>query len=908
MKSFLRIVGIVVASVVVLVLAGAAAFYGYVQFNSWHRAKTRRASPDSVENSNDPSVLLKEAIRLYWLNNGPKAAPLFTKAEKLYADRGDTRNQIYAGIGRVRSEAETMSFVDVSRFLGEQLEKPIVQNDLELKSFCLAAKGYTDIEIDYQASKRDWLEAQKIAEGIGDRQLKTRASGELGLIAFLEGNPGHAAQLLGGALLSTMANGDTGGEVRFLELLGNGFEEVNRHSEALKFFERAIRIAEANQDSGLPFMGYEGKAQALSALGRADEAKRVLEDALAKARSKGKRGHEAQLLILLGKLTERRGDKQQAVSYLEDAGQFAAGVRFYRMEADAMFELAALYRDQGDLATAEARATQGLTASQKVGDRYYVPRNLTILADLKSRQGHTAEATALYEHAEDVIDSMLLAVNEPYWNSSFAASLSQTYLQHFELAARKKDTSTAFGVLERVRGRTIASVLEDRNAVPKSESRDTTALEAEVASVQAKLMQTEKPTEREQLLDILVEDERRLGLAWTADDSRRRKFLVKPVALAKLRQDLKPDELLLEYVLDEPNSLCLSISRQSARVQQLPAGREQIESLVQKFSDEIRSKSSALEASKQLYALLLKPVAEIATATRIIIVPDGLLHLVPFDTLRDSDGQFLLRSHVISYVPSGTILDVFRDTATRAVARRPFLGVGDVAYENQGGVGRKLGTPHTLHGRIERGLANLSGIRLHDLPQTREEVEAIGRIVGKDAEILLSAKATESGFKREPLRDFRVLHLAVHGFADTQYPERSALVLGADPASSEDGLLQVREIIRLTLNAELTTLSACDSGVGKLQGQEGITNLVEAFLLAGSKSVVASLWSADDTFASALMERFYQHLAEGKDKSSALRDAKLDLLNQYGEQVSPFYWGAFVIAGDGSTPVELREP
>jgi len=98
------------------------------------------------------------------------------------------------------------------------------------------------------------------------------------------------------------------------------------------------------------------------------------------------------------------------------------------------------------------------------------------------------------------------------------------------------------------------------------------------------------------------------------------------------------------------------------------------------------------------------------------------------------------------------------------------------------------------------------------------------------------------------------LHLAVHGFADTQYPERSALVLGADPKSGDDGLLQVREIIRLRLNAELTTLSACDTGVGKLQGQEGISNLVKAFLVAGSKSVVASLWSADDTSASAITQ------------------------------------------------------
>jgi CHAT domain-containing protein len=95
--------------------------------------------------------------------------------------------------------------------------------------------------------------------------------------------------------------------------------------------------------------------------------------------------------------------------------------------------------------------------------------------------------------------------------------------------------------------------------------------------------------------------------------------------------------------------------------------------------------------------------------------------------------------------------------------------------------------------------------------------------------------------------------------------------------------------------------------VGKLQGQEGVSSLVEAFLAAGSKSVVASLWSADDTFASALMDRFYLRLGRGEDTGSALRDAKLDLLAKYGEQVSPFYWAAFVAVGETSAPIGIKQ-
>jgi CHAT domain-containing protein len=895
-----------------LVLLGLLAFFNYlsigihpIQTADKHIGQPAESSDDGL--STDPQELLDEADRLFWLNNGPKAATFYAKAERLFAAKGDGRNELYAKVGRLRSEAETMSFVDLSRILNEQLQNPLVQNDSKLRLWCLIAKGYTDIEIDYRAAKSDWLEAQDIAKRLGEQRWVTRASGELGLIAFLEGNPGTAARLLGGALLSTMATGDTGGQVRFLELLGNGFEEVNRHAEALNFFARAIKLAEAVPDCGVPFMGYEGKAQALVALGRTEEAKAVLQGALTKARAQEKRGHEAQLLILLGKVDAQTGNREQALTYLEDAGQFATRFGYYRMEADAMFELATLYRDGGDLAMADARATQGLTASQQVGDRYYVPRDLTMLADLKTRRGRFAEASALYEEAEDVIEGMLISADEPYWNSSAAAAMSQTYLEHFELLTKTGDTPGAFTVLERVRGRTLAAALKGRKEQPSAESKQAVTLESDVAGLQVRVMQTGSAPEREQLLDNISEDERRLGLAWTEEDSRNQHLPLQPTPLTKVESDLHPDEALLEYVLDEPTSFCISVTRQGARVQTLPMGRKELEKLVQQFDDEVRAEGAGIEISTRLFQVLIAPIPEAKTTTKFIIAPDGILNLLPFEALRDNQGEYLLKSRVISYVPSGTVLDVLRGASKNEKAPLPFLGVADVAYENQGGAGRMMPTPGTIRGRLLRGMADLFGIQLHDLPGTRKEVEHIGKIVGPGAVILLGKDATETAFKRQPLYQFRVLHLAVHGFADAQYPERSALVLGTDRGSGDDGLLQVREITRLRLNAELTTLSSCDTGVGKLQGQEGVSNLVEAFLVAGSRSVVASLWSTEDTFTSVLMDRFYERLDQGEDTRSALRDAKLELLAKYGDHLSPFYWAAFIPVGDASSPVGIRQ-
>jgi CHAT domain-containing protein len=182
-------------------------------------------------------------------------------------------------------------------------------------------------------------------------------------------------------------------------------------------------------------------------------------------------------------------------------------------------------------------------------------------------------------------------------------------------------------------------------------------------------------------------------------------------------------------------------------------------------------------------------------------------------------------------------------------------------------------------------------------------VTSIDGVIKGSRRLLLGRIATEGAFKALPLADFGVIHLAVHGVGSTQFPDRAALVLGSSADSADDGLLQVREIRDLALNADLVTLSACDTGNGRLLGEEGIASLERAFLLAGARSVIASLWTADDTYTIALMKRLYQHLVDGDDKGAALRAAKLDLLEQFGDQALPIYWAGFTLVGDSSTPI-----
>src|SRR5438552_5163528 len=196
-------------------------------------------------------------------------------------------------------------------------------------------------------------------------------------------------------------------------------------------------------------------------------------------------------------------------------------------------------------------------------------------------------------------------------------------------------------------------------------------------------------------------------------------------------------------------------------------------------------------------------------------------------------------------------------------------------------------------------LFELKAPNLTELPGSGEEVVTAARILKGDTQLLLAKNATESAFKSLPVSDFRIIHFSVHGIADPAFPDRAALVLGSAPTSGEDGLLQVREIRDLSLRADLVILSACESGKGKLLGEEGIASLERAFLLAGARSVLASLWTADDTYTVGLMRRFYEHLINGLDNGAALRQAKLDLLQEFMDQALPLYWAGFTLVGDG---------
>jgi CHAT domain-containing protein len=371
-----------------------------------------------------------------------------------------------------------------------------------------------------------------------------------------------------------------------------------------------------------------------------------------------------------------------------------------------------------------------------------------------------------------------------------------------------------------------------------------------------------------------------------------------PVPLRTLQHDLGPEEVVLEYVLSEPQSYCLAITQREVSLSKL-AGSQQIKKLVTDYRNSIGRRDEHHVLSRGLASALLKPIKEYARSPEVVIVPDGVLNLIAFEGLWSEDEGYALSRHSFTIVPSGTVLHLLRSQHAK-LTRLAFLGV---SASEPAGSGKKPAFRSGLG--IFRELLDIRRSELAALPSTETEVKSIAKLVGTGGRLLVRDQATESAFKREPLGEMRIIHLALHGFADSTFPDRSALVFSAGGRPQEDGLLQAREIRKLPINAELVTLSACDAGIGRIEGEEGVSSLVEAFLNAGARSVVASLWPAEDTYTKGLMEAFYRHLAHGETKKEALRQAKMDMLHEFGDAVPPLYWAGFVLVGDGNGRVGL---
>ncbi|HKE29316.1 MAG TPA: CHAT domain-containing protein [Bryobacteraceae bacterium] len=861
----------------------------FILFPIWFFLATAR--PQSpAQDEVTAKAKLEHALHLADLYNWDDARDDFATAENLFQAQGDERNALYAKLGRIRATVDQRALATTATWLGAELQKePFLRADKRLRLFCLIVKGDIDGEIDAGAMREDWEQVQDLASQLGDKKWQYRALAELGIAAFYNGDLATAGKNVATALAAATQAGDVGAQVIFLTALGIGMRESHMNQEALSYFDRALKVAAGIEDIPYPFFPKEALLENLVDLKRDAEATRLADEILMQAQRRHHPQAQAIVMTLKAHIAVAHGDAENALRILQEAMDLSSSGGFVRDLADAQALASDVYRNRGDLARATEFASLAANSTQESGDAWSVPRRLEMVALLDIKQGKYHEADAIFDRASAFVDALVGNYSSVLQKTAIIKASSDLYSQHFALVADQlNDPAKAYSVVEQVRGRVTTDLLM-AGAITSPEAKND---QRAISELRLKLAAARSTAEVQRIRDQIFRVEQSQWI--TPEISILKARSHEPITIGQVQKTIGSSAAILEYVLTDPKSYCLVISNSGAHIVPL-APKQVIDGLVASYLKSVKAKTPANAEARRLYDVLLAPLAAAGQKENFIIVRDASLFLIPFDALIDKSGHLVAETHTVIYEPSATSFYLLRSQTRPNTSDRGLLAVGGVSYN-----------PAQLkEAGVTRGYAPGS---LTELPASKDEVIAAEAAVHSPGDVvLIGPRATEAAFKSAANAQFDIIHLAVHGYASTTERDRSALVLLSDPGAGEDGFLQASEIVQLHLNAELVVLSACDTAVGPLEGEEGISTLSRAFLLAGARTVVSTLWAIDDTFSLFLMKRFYQHIGAHEPPSIALAAAKRDMLRKYGAAAVPYYWAAYTVEGAASLGASNHE-
>jgi CHAT domain-containing protein len=388
-----------------------------------------------------------------------------------------------------------------------------------------------------------------------------------------------------------------------------------------------------------------------------------------------------------------------------------------------------------------------------------------------------------------------------------------------------------------------------------------------------------------------------------------------PLTLAELqRQVLDPDTALLRFALGTPRSYLWLVTRDSMRTVTLPE-RSVIDRAARRVHELIglpprtgADDQQPLQAAvRELSALLLAPLGSRPAAQRLLIVPEGSLQLIPFVVLPEPGGESpLIRRYEIVTLPSATTLAVLRrQVAGRPPAVRPLAVVADPVYDPRDPrIGQRASTGQGALSRSARpALGEGEGFSLERLRFSQLEATSIAGLVSSSSTLMATGfAASRDTVLSAAMRDFRILHLAVHALLDDDHPEVSGIALSLfdEQGRTQDGFLRVHEIREhLALRSDLVVVSACETALGRDVPGEGLMGLARAFFTAGAARVVATVFSVSDAATAQLMREFYRGMfgPARLSPAAALRQAQLRMLDEPRWR-HPFYWSGFVLLGE----------
>jgi CHAT domain-containing protein/Tfp pilus assembly protein PilF len=644
----------------------------------------------------------------------------------------------------------------------------------------------------------------------------------------------------------------------------------------------------------------------------------------------------ADTIFELGVMDELRGNLTKAEEYYSKALEVNKKLAPESITiANCLLPLGNLAFKEGKLVKAEEYYREALPLWQRLApEREEYGDTLAALATVMVRRGQFDQATPLFEQALTVQEKQMSHFGgEEEGRSSFRALHASNYQSYVDLLVQQKQTERAFQVLERSRARTLLEVLGSHRAnVTKamtSEERETEAkLQTQLASLNRQLQaERSSPKPDATRLAALSSDLQKAQLRYSDfqaslyvahPELQAQRGQIQPVSLDEAA-GLLPDKrcAFLEFMVAEDKTYLFVLTQSSGRNASKPElntysidiKSKDLEQEAEQFRRQLAERNLRFgEAARRLYGLLVRPAqARLAQADALLIVPDGPLWNLPFQALQPRPGHYLIEDHAVAYAPSLTILrEMVRlrlrngnTTKNNTASGSPNSGTAvDPASQTLFAMGDPiLGTATSEVAKLTYRDGTLTS-----LPEAAREVESLEAVYGRQqSRVFVGAAASEEQFKAHA-GEFRILHLATHGFLNDTSPMFSHLLLSPGN-DKEDGLLQTWEIMNLDLHADLAVLSACETARGRVTTGEGVIGLAWAFFVAGVPTTVVSQWSVASASTAALMIAFH-HIRKTTEKASdplgtarALQCAELKLLHSR-KYSAPFYWAGFITLGD----------
>jgi CHAT domain-containing protein/lipopolysaccharide biosynthesis regulator YciM len=762
--------------------------------------------------------------------------------------------------------------------------------------------------------------AQKyLAEAGESRQLAARANTLLGNLYFYQSNTALALEYYQKSLVlkeQISASDDIG--IALHNIAGVHARQGN-YELALEYYRRALEKRSATKEGVAETLNRMGDVYSL--MGDPARSLEYLQKSMAIAEEMKDRLRVASLLNSIGDISREQGEWQKALSFYQRSDALFEEIKVKRNRALVNKNIADLYYRMGDYPRAIDYAGRALRITEELNQPAERPAAYTTIGRALKASGKPVEAESAFNEAIKSVEEMrrTAAGGERDAQRFFEGQVSPYYAM-VELLVGENRLYEALSYAERAKGRVLLDVLQSgkmdvTKSMSAAEQAEERRLSNELVSLNAQITRerqqaspdTARLAELEKRRQKARLDHEAFETALYAAHpelklSRGRARIIEPTQTLELLPDART--ALMQYVVADERTYLFVLTR-SSRAQQTVADlkvypieikRASLAARVGAYRRAMAERDPGFRApSGELYDLLVGPArAQLQGHSDLVIIPDGELWELPFQSLMPGPDRFLIEESAVAYGPSLSVLLEMQN-----LRRREFPEARGETFKLLA-----FGNPMLDKLTMERARAvRRGGEPLAPLPETEEEVRGLAQIYGTSrSRVYTRAEAREERAKAEASR-FSIIHFATHGVLNDTSPMYSHIVLSLGQPG-EDGLLEAWEIAKLNLRADMVVLSACETARGRFGAGEGIVGLTWALFVAGSPSTVVSQWKVDSAVTKQLMLSFHSKLKAKVNnnlfqnrKSESLREAQISLMRTR-EFRHPFYWASFMVIGD----------